>query len=90
LTDRDHLLNRLASHPQFPGQISLREALGQQRIDQPAPLLRQITRRERVFDRCRPDLLQLVEAFGVSCGLDVFDHERTMTTLGCLVNPWLS
>jgi hypothetical protein len=90
LADRDHLLDRLASNTQLPGQIGLRETVGQQRVNQPAPLPGQLLRRASMLDRGCPDPLQLIEALGVSRRFEVLGHEHSMTTPGCRVNRGLS
>jgi hypothetical protein len=82
LADRDHLLDCLTRHPELSGQISLREAFREQRIDQAAPLPGQLPRRARVLDRRCADLLQFAEEFGMSRRFEVLSHPLSMTTPG--------
>jgi len=72
LAGGDHLMNGLASHAQLPGQIGLRETLGQQSVDQSAALASQFPRGPGVINRGGPNLLQVLEDLGVSRGLDPF------------------
>jgi DNA-binding Lrp family transcriptional regulator len=85
--DGDHLLDRLPGDAQFPGEVGLRESLGEQRLHDPAPLPGQFHRPPHRRDGRRPHFLQPRDHLLVLGRLNLFAHVPIMTTPGCQCQP---